>query len=101
MGARLRLCRLYALLLAIRGLRPLPTALPPANAQRAFQARRGNGFQPVVSGGFCGRGRRHGGGFGGRGRGGGEDLSAVAVGEGDGGDGVVGDDFVLDVAEVG
>ena len=28
-------------------------------------------------------------------------MSAVAVGEGDVGDGVVGDDFVLDVAEVG
>ena len=37
---------------ADRGLRPSRTALPPANAQRAFQARRGDGFQPEVSGGY-------------------------------------------------
>ena len=35
---------------ADRGLRPPPAALPPANAQRAFQARRGDGFQREVSG---------------------------------------------------
>ena len=39
---------------AIRGLRSPPATLPPAIAQRALQARRGDGFQPEVSGGFGG-----------------------------------------------
>ncbi|MGM9861004.1 MAG: hypothetical protein ACI30W_00255 [Muribaculaceae bacterium] len=49
-GGKVASFRLYGLVTADRGLRPPPAALPPANAQRALQARRGNGFQPEVSG---------------------------------------------------